>query len=83
MFALGGIYLNLSTITDTVSSISARMPRGETKLPNVYIIAEVKDPKKICRKEVKWCYWSGANMACSTDEKNLPDDVTHLKVCAQ
>ena len=75
------IYLAQST-NELIGNIRARIPY-EPKAPVVYVIAEVKDSAKVCKKEVRWCYWTGIELSCSTDEKKLPSDVSHLKICSQ
>jgi len=73
------IYLAQST-NELIGNVRARLTH-EPKAPVVYIIAEVKDPKKVCKSEVMWCYVLNETLKCDIDEKKLPNNVTHLKVC--
>lgn len=75
------LYLTINDTRAMVGQVIAKLPRESPRIYINYIIAEVKDSKKVCKSEVMWCYISNETLKCDIDEKKLPSDVTHLKVC--
>ena len=72
----------MNDVLKEVRYLQMKVKEIEVK-PQVYVIVETKDPAKYCKKDVEWCYAVGEKLKCSKDRKDLPNDVTHLKICTQ